>query len=143
MPTHKPRPSMVLDTHAWLWLMEGSAKLGSRQRRRIEECAEHGRLLVSILSIWEIGMLESKSRILFEQDCAQWIQQALAVPGIELAPLTVDIALASTHLPGDFHGDPADRIIVATARAHACPLVTADETIRRWADAGHLSVLAL
>lgn len=138
MPTPETGPALVLDTHIWVWLMEGSADLKPSVRKRIEGCARRGELLVSTISAWEVGMLEAKGRITFDQDCAAWIQDALSAPGIRLVPLEPDIAVASTRLPGDFHGDPADRIIVATARSRACPLVTADTAMLAYAKSGHL-----
>jgi len=86
-------------------------------------------------------MLESKGRIIFDQDCMDWVRAALSAPGIRLAPLEPAIAVASTRLPGSFHGDPADRIIVATARAYACPLVTADQAIAGYAQSGLVQVV--
>jgi PIN domain nuclease of toxin-antitoxin system len=67
-------------------------------------------LLVSVISVWEIGMLESKGRLLLNLPCEAWVREALKTPGLTLAPLTPEIAVDSTRLPGAFHGDPADRI---------------------------------
>lgn len=141
MPMLKARQRLALDTHIWIWLMEGTADLKPRLRKRMEACARDGELLVSAISPWEVGMLEAKGRVTFDQDCAAWVRDALSAPGIRLVPLDPDIAVASTRLPGDFHGDPADRIIVATARAFACELVTADAGIALYAKAGHLRVM--
>ena len=74
-------------------------------------------------------MLEAKGRIRFWMDCMDWVDQALAAPGISLVPLTPEIAIASSRLPGGFHGDPADRIIVATAREMDAALITRDRKI--------------
>jgi len=141
MPTTEARRRLVLDTHIWIWLMEGAPDLKPRLRKRIEALAREGELLVSAISAWEVGMLEAKGRITFDQDCAAWVKDALAAPGIRLVPLDPDIAVAGTRLPGSFHGDPADRIIVATARAYACELATADADIGRYAKTGHLRVI--
>ena len=141
MPRPEAQHKLVLDTHIWVWLMEGAADLRSRLRKRIEACAREGELLVSAISAWEVGMLEARGRVTFDQDCAAWVKDALLAPGIRLVPLDPDIAVASTRLPGDFHGDPADRIIVATARAFACELVTADAGIALYAKTGHLRVM--
>ena len=138
MPIPEGEQKLVLDTHVWVWLMEGAPELKSGVRRQIEACAREGQLLVSAISSWEVGMLEAKGRITFDQDCVDWVKDALSAPGIRLAPLEPSIAVASTRLPGGFHGDPADRIIVATARAHTCPLVTADAAIIAYAKAGHI-----
>ena len=141
MPMHEAGPRLVLDTHIWVWLMEGKSDLKPRLRRRIESCAHEGELLVSAISIWEVGMLEAKGRITFDQACMDWVRDALSAPGIRQAALEPAIAVASTRLPGHFHGDPADRIIVATARAYACPLVTADHAIAEYAQSGFVKVL--
>jgi PIN domain nuclease of toxin-antitoxin system len=141
MPKPESAPKLVLDTHIWIWLMEGAPDLKPKLRKRIEACAREGELLVSAISTWEVGMLEAKGRITFDQECADWVRDALSAPGIRLAPLSPDIAVASTRLPGDFHGDPADRMIVATARAHACPLVTADADIITYSKSGLVRVL--
>jgi PIN domain nuclease of toxin-antitoxin system len=63
-------------------------------------------LLISIISIWEVGLLESKGRLDLNGDCEQWIEEALAMPGLSLVPLTREIALDCTRLPGTLHGDP-------------------------------------
>jgi PIN domain nuclease of toxin-antitoxin system len=141
MPMPEPGPRLVLDTHIWVWLMEGMADLKPELRSRIESCAREGELLVSAISIWEVGMLEAKGWITFEQECMDWVRDALSAPGIRLAPLEPSVAVASTRLPGGFHGDPADRIIVATARAYACPLVTADQAIAEYAKSGFIKVV--
>jgi PIN domain nuclease of toxin-antitoxin system len=141
MPTPDAPQRLVLDTHIWIWLMEGAPDLRPRLRKRIDAVAREGELLVPAISVWEVGMLEAKGRITFDQDCAAWVKDALSAPGIRLVPLDPDIAVASTRLPGEFHGDPADRIIVATARAHACELATADADIVRYAKTGHLHVI--
>lgn len=141
MPRPETEHTLVLDTHIWVWLMEGAPDLTPGLRKRVEACARQGELLVSAISAWEVGMLEAKGRIAFDQECVAWVKDAFSAPGIRLAPLEPDIAVASTRLPGDFHGDPADRIIVATARAHACPLVTADAAIIAYAESGFVQVV--
>jgi len=121
--------------------MEGKSELKPALRRRIEACAAQGNLLVSAISVWEVGMLEAKGRIILEQDCLDWVRDALAAPGTRLAPLEPAIAIASSRLPGAFHGDPADRIIIATARAYACPIVTADHAIIAYAQSGFVKAI--
>lgn len=141
MPMPEREPKLVLDTHIWVWLMEGAPDLKPGLRKRLEACAREGELLVSAISAWEVGMLEAKGRVTFDQECVAWVKDALSAPGIRFAPLEPEIAVASTRLPGELHGDPADRIIVATARAHACPLVTLDATIIAYARSGHIRVV--
>lgn len=86
-------------------------------------------------------MLESKGRVRLASDCLTWVRTALEAPGTRLVPLSPEIAVASAHLPGEFHGDPADRILVATARIHALTLVTRDERILAYGRAGFVAVL--
>lgn len=131
---------MLLDTHVFVWLLAGNLRLGSQARRVVEQAARHGTLFVSAMTPWEIAMLVSKGRLALEQDVGEWIQAALALPGIRLAPLSPEIAVASTRLPGNLHADPADRIITATARHLGATLVTADGLLLEYAQAGHLQV---
>lgn len=138
---------LLLDTHVWLWQMLGDTRLAPGVIERIDAVARSGDgatpgVLVSPISIWEVGMLEAKQRITLDRDVRGWVEAALATPGVGLAPLTPPLMIDATRLPGDFHGDPADRMLVATARALGVTLVTHDLRIRQWAVAGHVSVLA-
>jgi PIN domain nuclease of toxin-antitoxin system len=109
----------------------------------IENASKRSSLQISAISVWEIGMLEVKGRINFEIDCMEWINRALNVPGISLVPLTPEIAISSSRLPGDFHGDPADRIIVATARKTGALLITNDNQILTYGKQNYLKVLSI
>jgi PIN domain nuclease of toxin-antitoxin system len=116
-------------------------ELSRSVEKAIADAAAAGNLLLSVISVWELGLLESKGRVELSTPCEQWVRDALAIPGLSVAPLTPEIALASSRLPEPFHGDPADRIIVATARALGARLVTRDSKIREYARKRHLSVL--
>jgi len=132
---------LLLDTHVWLWFALGNAdRLGEGTRRQIEDAAYQGKLAVSAITPWEIAMLEVKGRITLGAPCEKWIANALKLPGLRLIGLEPEIASASTRLPGNFHPDPADRILVATARAFDATLATADERIIAYAKAGYLRV---
>ena len=99
---------LLLDTHYWIWLQSGAAEqFSDRILKAIEGAAAHGNLLVSVISVWELGMLEAKGRIQLQSPCEEWVKNALETPGLQLAPLTPEIALDSTRLPEPFHGDPA------------------------------------
>ena len=98
-------------------------------------------MLLSVISVWELGVLEAKGRIRLHMSCDQWVREALATPGLSLAPLTPDIALESSRLPGSFHGDPADRIIVATARSFGARLLTRDRQMLEYGRQRHVAVV--
>ncbi len=132
---------LLLDTHVWVWLMLGDERLGRRSRRMLEQAVPDGQLRVSVISAWEVAMLETKGRLALGEDCESWVRAALGAPGIRLAELTPRIAVASAKLPGTFHGDPADRILVATARESGATLLTADTAILQYAREGHMQAL--
>ena len=133
-------PPLLLDTHAWLWLMNGDDnKLSLACRECIDAAAKTGKLLVSAISVWEVGMLEAKGRIQLNKTCLLWIKEALSAPGIQLAQLSPEIVIESSRLPGDFHGDPADRILIATARVHGATLLTQDSKILDYASLHYVS----
>jgi len=142
MPMSKTGPLLLLDTHVWVWLMEGASALRPEVREKIQRAAQFGQLRVSIISIWEVAMLEAKGRLTFAVDCHRWIADALAAPGISLIQLTPEMAVDSTRLPGPFHGDPADRMLVATARSGGAVLVTADKSIHAYARQGFLNCIS-
>jgi PIN domain nuclease of toxin-antitoxin system len=120
---------IVLDTATWIWRASDPKRLTTSARRAIDEAES---ALVSAISVWEVAMLVAKRRIQLDRPVEQWVDIALALPGIQLAPLEPAIAVRSTKLPGEFHPDPADRIIVATALENAVPIVTPDERIRSY-----------
>ena len=130
----------VLDTHALVWLLEGNERLGEKSRELVRAAATNRTLYVSAITPWEIAMLVTKGRLAFNREVGQWLNIALAMPGISVVPLSVEISVASTQLPGDFHADPADRIIVATARQLGATLITEDKLILDYAQAGHVQV---
>lgn len=91
---------------------------------------ESEELGVSVFSCWEVAKLVEGGRISLSFPVGEWIAKALSYPGIRLLGFSPEVAVESTQLPGVFHRDPADQIIVATARIHACPLMTLDTKIR-------------
>jgi len=119
---------IILDTHIWVkWVLDES-QLPSVLCDKIREHETDG-LGVSVISCWEVAKLIELKRLSFEIDVHDWINQALSYPGIQLIEFSPRIAVESTQLPGEFHRDPADQIIVATARVHDCPLLTMDKKI--------------
>ncbi len=135
--------SLLLDTHVWIWHAARDVSLLRKRSvvREIARAREEGELLLSAISVWEVGMLESKGRIQLSMDCLDWVREALARSGVGVVSLSPEIAVASTRLPGDFRSDPADCIIVATARHLPARLVTADEGIRAYGEQGFVDVL--
>jgi PIN domain nuclease of toxin-antitoxin system len=99
-----------------------------QQKQWLRENEEQG-LGVSVISCWEVAKLVEYNRLTLPCSIDDWLEQALAYPGIQLLFLTPRIVVESTKLPGTFHRDPADQIIVATARVHDWPLLTADDRI--------------
>jgi len=119
---------ILLDTHIWIWWVHDDPALSSNDRSFIQANEKSG-IGISIISCWEVAKLVEHGRLELPVSIDEWIRQALSYPGIELMDLTPQIVIESTQLPFPFHRDPADQIIVATARVHQCPLVTADSKI--------------
>lgn len=133
--------AVLLDTHALVWLLSGNERLGGNARMRIEQAAVAEEVLVAAITPWEIAMLVAKGRLTLNRDVGEWIEAAFSLPGLRLAPLSPEVAVASARLPGELHGDPADRMIVATARHHGATLVTEDGLLLAYAQQGHLLAL--
>lgn len=133
---------LVLDTHIWIWLLNGNPeRLSADAVTAIEQASRSGQLGVCAISVWEVGMLESKGRVRFSKACLDWVREALAVPGLRLLPLTPEVAIESSRLPGGLHGDPSDRILAATARILDATLVTQDRLLLDYGARSYLSVL--
>lgn len=118
---------IVLDTHVWIWWVADPARLSKAARSAIEKARVRG---VCTISVWEVAMLVERGRLVLDREVGDWVRDALAQPGIELLQLTPEIALAAGGAGLALHGDPADRMIAATALAHRARLVTKDERLR-------------
>jgi PIN domain nuclease of toxin-antitoxin system len=116
---------ILLDTHIWVWWVNESAELTADMQQALQVHTGDG-LGVSIISCWEVAKLVERGCLQLTLPVESWIEQALAFPGVQLLELTPRIVVESTQLPGDFHRDPADQLIVATARVYDVPLLTAD-----------------
>lgn len=125
---------ILLDTHAILWLDAG-IELSPVARERIEQERSAGGVLVSTVSAWEIGTLVRKGRIRLDLEASAWMQRFLASAGLRCLPLSLDAALGASSLPEPLHNDPADRMLIATARELGVPLMTRDRLIHDFADA--------
>lgn len=135
---------LLLDTHIWLWFAEGNAtRLSSANVRKLDDTRKENGLLVSAISVWEIGVLHAKGRVQLSAPLRDWVNNALAPAGISLLPLDAETATESTLLPGEPHGDPADRFLIAAARTKGVILATRDEHIIDYGKAGYVRVLEL
>jgi PIN domain nuclease of toxin-antitoxin system len=125
---------IVLDTHALVWWVSGDGRLSARARDLIEQTVASAgqQVLVSAISAWEIAMLVERGRIALAMDLDEWLVALESLEGVTLVPVSVQVAVQSATLPGTFHKDPADRMIVALAREQNAVLVTADENIQRY-----------
>lgn len=121
---------VVIDTHILVWWVSGSEPLTRAASKAIKTALSTGsEVLISSITAWEISMLVEKGRISLSMDIESWLNEVSSIDGVRFVPVDNEIGVKSTILPGDFHKDPADRIIVATARKFAVPVVTADGKI--------------
>ena len=134
-------PLLLLDTHTLVWSINEGPKLGKGAKESIRVAGDEGRILVSAITPWEIALLVSRGRLTLGADVMDWVRNALTIPGLTLVPLEPEIAVASTRLPFEMHPDPADRILVATARHLGATLVTADQALLQLATRGNLRAL--
>lgn len=123
---------IILDTHIWIWWADNNPRLTQQHRQWIQQYQSQG-LGVSIISCWEVAKLVENNRLAMSLAVDEWLTAALAYPGVQLLNLTIPIVVESTKLTG-FHRDPADQLIVATARIYGCPLLTADSKILAYPD---------
>ncbi len=136
-------PFYLLDTHVWFWFVRGTeGRLDGNTAAKLERAARTRPLGVSVISLWEIAMLVKKGRIELGLPVRDWVQSALDRRGFALVAIDQKIAIESCDLPGEFHPDPADRFLVATARLENAVLVTRDERILQYSASGHVKAMA-
>ncbi|HVR41869.1 MAG TPA: type II toxin-antitoxin system VapC family toxin [Thermoanaerobaculia bacterium] len=123
--------SVLLDTHLWIWWVTGQDRLTRRERISLGEVSADGALHISAISLWEAQMLHARGRLELSHAFEPWILAASSPEIVEVIPLDVSVILALDRLPASFAGDPADRIIVATARSREMDLATKDDRIRK------------
>jgi PIN domain nuclease of toxin-antitoxin system len=130
--------SLLLDTHAWIWWMEGDLKLGRKALAALDGLPENERPFLCDISVWEIATLFSLGRWTTRLPFENWLAKASHPRTLRILPMTAAVGIELTRLPAEFPRDPADRIIVATARALHLPLLTRDRQIlaskltKRW-----------
>lgn len=119
--------TLLLDTHVWFWALESPQELGPRCRAALESASNE--LSVATISVVEFGQLQAVGRLTFRGTLESWLRRGIQALDLRALELTSPVALLAYALPGSFHKDPADRILVATAIHHGYPLATADERI--------------
>ncbi|MFM7412017.1 MAG: type II toxin-antitoxin system VapC family toxin [Planctomycetota bacterium] len=123
--------SPLLDTHVWVWWMLGDARLPARERAVLDDLPGGHRPRVCDISMWEVAMLVQLGRLKLDDSLEDWLRIAASPATVEVIPITSAIVSKMYRLPANFHQDPADRLIVATARARKLLLATHDVRIRR------------
>jgi len=132
---------LLLDTCALIWITEGEA-IAPEAVELLNAANDAGATTyVSPISAWEVGLLAARERLKFLITPQRWFGRVLETPGVRLAPMSVDLLIDSSFLPGTPPRDPADRIIAATARDHGCTLLTRDRALIDYAEQGHIRVL--
>ncbi|AEU39161.1 type II toxin-antitoxin system VapC family toxin [Granulicella mallensis] len=130
----------LLDTHVWLWVQQrATSEVSTGFFPEVEKWQRLGRAYISAVSMWEIARLTADGHIELSMSLERFLSDATRDGGLQLLPLTTQILIESTRLPGDIHRDPADRMLVATAREHGLTLVTRDKALLKYALLGHLN----
>lgn len=133
---------ILLDTHVAIWLSDGSSNISTQTLKLIENGFHDGLLCISTISAWEIGLLVSRNRLDLRRQPMSWFIEFVDRFRVNIAELTAEIAISSSYLPGKLHGDPADRMIIATAMAHSAQIVTADKNIVSYGKQGFVKIIA-
>lgn len=123
---------ILLDTHVWVWWLAQPEQLSKAARQAILRDLAEGGVGISSFSVWELALLVQRKRLQLSIDLAEWLAETERIRGVTFHPVDNAIALQSVNLPGSFHPDPADRILVATARRLGATLITGDTKIREY-----------
>jgi len=141
----RPDGAVLLDTNAIIRAQLGH-RLTPEAVAAIERAQAELGLMISIVSVWELGLLArnrtSPTGRIFAPDLDTWLDRVMGMHGVRLAQITSDMALAAWRLPEPIHGDPADRLIIAAARALSVPIITRDRAILDYAALGHVQAIA-
>ena len=121
---------ILLDTHVLIWWVSGVQPLSARARRVLNEALQAGPLRASAISVLEITTAVRRGRLVLGVPIERWLEDLLALPDVRFEPVSVDIARLAGSFGDTVHGDPADRIIIATAQILQLRLVTADARLR-------------
>jgi PIN domain nuclease of toxin-antitoxin system len=133
--------SILLDTHVWIWYINGSKNINKATHKIITTALHNNEAYLAAISLWEISMLKKKKRIILEMPCLEWINKSIELTHVRIVSLTPAIAVESAHLPGQFHDDPTDRMIVASARVEGLAVVTRDKQILAYSQHKYLSTI--
>jgi PIN domain nuclease of toxin-antitoxin system len=120
---------IVLDTHVWLWWISNPENLSTCAKRTIDQAVTEQGIIISSISTWEVALLVEKGRLELSVDIRDWVRKTEDLPFVRFMPVDNTISLRSVTLPGQFHPDPADRIITATAMTMGLPLITRNDKI--------------
>ena len=123
---------MLLDTHVWIWAIDDGPRLGASTRRRLTRAASgalHDRPGVSAVSVFEVVALHTAGRLQFDRPVERWIRESIERGGLRVLDVDANISVDAGMVPSSVLGDPIDRWLVATAREHDVPLVTADRRL--------------
>ena len=132
---------LLLDTHVFIWYVNGNATLNKLAQKKIDAAIQHNELYLASISLWEVSMLAKKERIILDLPCLEWLNRALLEIRAQVLPITSSVAVESCVLPGIFHGDPADCLIVATTRTAGLTLLTRDSRILQYGKSKYLSTM--
>ncbi len=133
----------LVDTHIWLWYAQGDLhRLPAERAQCLSELDRQQRLCLSVMSVWELAMLTAKGRVHLGCATGSWVRTFLQRTRFQVLELNIDTTLDANALPGGFHADPADRLIVATARHHELTLITDDQKILDYGARGYLRARA-
>jgi len=138
-----PEHGILLDTHAWLWLELGEDRFTTLQKRQLNAAALNLHLYVASISLLEVANQHRRGRIALPMSLDSWFERAFSQAGVTLLQITPQIAVETTLLPDAFHGDPADRLIAATARVENLLLCTHDNALLRFGKQGLFRTLAI